>query len=279
MKKRHTLVALITAIAFAFGSYAIADYQADVKHYQDYLKAKFPNIDPAEFANGYYSLSEELRQNWEAIEEFPPYLRYIDIGEEMWNEPFANGKSYKDCFPDGPVIGHKFPHWDKEQGMVMTLPLAVNQCRESHGESPLEYKKAPIASPWAYIAYESRGEVINVVVPEDDPRALKAYNDGKEFYFARRGQLNFSCAHCHFNNAGMSLRTDILSPAMGQTTGWPVYRSKWNDIGTLHRRYTGCTKQVRAKPFAAQGEEYRNLEYFHMSLSNGLEFNGPSARK
>ena len=88
----------------------MADYKADIKHYQDYLKDKFENVDPAEFANGYYALSEELRQNWEAIEEFPPYLKYVDDGEEMWNKPFANGKGYKDCFPDGPAIGHKYPY-------------------------------------------------------------------------------------------------------------------------------------------------------------------------
>jgi sulfur-oxidizing protein SoxA len=50
-------------------------------------------------------------------------------------------------------------------------------------------------------------------------------------------------------------------------------------IGTLHRRFTGCNKQVRAKPFKAQGEEYRNLEYFLTYMSNGLTLNGPGARK
>jgi sulfur-oxidizing protein SoxA len=77
----------------------------------------------------------------------------------------------------------------------------------------------------------------------------------------------------------MNVRSDILSPALGHTTGWPVYRSKWGELGTLHRRFSGCNKQVRAKDFPAQGEEYRNLEYFLTHMSNGIEFNGPSARK
>ena len=279
MKTNHIFIIFAVAVVMIIGGFALADYRDDIQHYQDYLKAKFPDVDSDDFANGYYALSEEMRENWEAIEEFPPYSIYIDSGEEMWNTPFANGKGYKDCFPDGPAIGHKYPHWNREQSMVMTLPLAINQCREKHGEEPLGYKKGAIAWLWADIAYQSRGQVTNVVVPEDDPKALEAYNKGKEFYFTRRGQLNFACAHCHFNNAGMNLRTEILSPVMGQTTGWPVYRSKWNDIGTLHRRYSGCNEQVRAKAFAAQGEEYRNLEYFHTSLSNGLKLNGPSARK
>jgi sulfur-oxidizing protein SoxA len=50
-------------------------------------------------------------------------------------------------------------------------------------------------------------------------------------------------------------------------------------MGTLHRRFSGCNKQVRAKPFAPQGEEYRNLEYFMTYMNNGLELNGPGARK
>jgi L-cysteine S-thiosulfotransferase len=71
----------------------------------------------------------------------------------------------------------------------------------------------------------------------------------------------------------------MLSPALGHTTGFPVYRAKWGTVGTLHRRFTGCNKQVRAKPFKAQGKEYSNLEYFLTNMSNGIELNGPSARK
>ena len=41
----------------------------------------------------------------------------------------------------------------------------------------------------------------------------------------------------------------------------------------------GCNKQVRAKPFPAQSEEYRALEYFHTYMRNGLAVNGPGARK
>jgi peroxiredoxin family protein len=67
--------------------------------------------------------------------------------------------------------------------------------------------------------------------------------------------------------------------ALGHLTHFPVYRSKWGGLGTTHRRYGGCNKQVRAKPFPAQSEEYRALEYFHTYMSNGLAVNGPGARK
>ncbi|MEW7989333.1 MAG: sulfur oxidation c-type cytochrome SoxA [Candidatus Thiodiazotropha sp.] len=253
--------------------------EEDLKAFQDFYKKRFPNVEYTDYVNGAYAIDPVGRENWEAIEEFPPYEPFIDEGQAMWEKPFANGKGFKDCFPDGPALGSKYPSWDKEKGMVMTLPLALNNCLEANGEKPLKYKKGPINDILSYIAFESRGQITNVEIPSDDPRALEAYEAGKKFYYTRRGQLNFACAHCHLQNAGMILRTEILSPALGHTTHFPVYRSKWGTVGTLHRRFTGCNKQVRAKPFKAHGEEYRNLEYFLTYMSNGLPMNGPGARK
>jgi sulfur-oxidizing protein SoxA len=279
MKKLFRTLALL-AMSFSISATALASTpEEDLEAFRDYFKKRFPNVEMEEYINGVYSVDPVGRENWEAIEEFPPYEPFIDDGQTMWETPFANGKTYKDCFPDGPAMKGKFPYWDKEKGMVMTLELALNQCREANGEKPLKYKKGPINNIVSYIAYESRGQITNVEIPKDDPKALAAYEAGKKFYYARRGQLNFSCAHCHMQNAGMMLRTDVLSPALGHTTHFPVYRSKWGTVGTLHRRFTGCNKQVRAKPFKAHGKEYRNLEYFLTYMSNGLPLNGPGARK
>ena len=253
--------------------------EEDLAAFRDFFKNRFPDVPTEEYTNGVYAIDPVGRENWEAIEEFPPYEPFVDEGRTMWETPFANGKTYQDCFPEGPAMESKFPNWDKQKEMVMTLPLALNQCREANGEKPLKYKKGPISNLLAYIAFESRGQTTNVEIPTDDPKALAAYENGKKFYYTRRGQLNFSCATCHLQNAGMRIRSDILSPALGHTTHWPVYRSKWGELGTLHRRFDGCNKQVRAKPFKAQGEEYRDLEYFLTYMSNGLPLNGPAARK
>jgi len=278
------IVALAAACAFS-ASVAMADKMAnettpaeDLKVYTEYFEKRFPGIPLKEFGNGAYALDKVARDNWEAIEEFPPYEPMIDAGEAMWNTPFANGKTYGSCFGDDPAQRANFPYWDSKRKMVVTLALAINECRNANGEKPLKYKKGKIADLLAYMSYQSRGQVANVEIP-DDPDAIAAYNDGKNFYFSRRGQLNMSCANCHMQNAGMHVRSELLSPALGHTSGWPVYRAKWGELGTLHRRYGGCNKQVRAKPFKAQGKEYRNLEFFMAHMSNGVEYNGPSARK
>ncbi len=249
----------------------------DLKTYRDYFFKRFPGVPLGEYQNGVYSIDKVSRDSWEAIEEFPPYEPMIEEGEGMWNTPFANGKTYGSCFNNNPAQRKNYPHWNDKRKMVMTLPLAVNECRQANGEKPLKYKKGAMASLMAYLAYESRGQVTNVIIPNDD--ALAAYNNGKNVYFARRGQLNFSCASCHMQSAGQKARTDIISPGLGHTTGWPVYRSKWGNLGTLHRRFGGCMKQMRAKPYKAQKKEFRDLEYFMTHMSNGIEFNGPSARK
>ncbi|MCG8426758.1 MAG: sulfur oxidation c-type cytochrome SoxA [Chromatiales bacterium] len=277
--KKILLMSVSMLTALVISGAVMASPEEDRAIFQKYFKERFPAVPTEEFANGVYSIDPVGRENWEAIEEFPPYETFIDAGQEMWEKPFANGKTYKDCFPDGPAIAGKYPHWDKKKGSVITLPMALNACLKANGEKPLKYKKGPINNILSYIAYESRGQVTNVVIPKDDPRAMEAYEMGKKFYFTKRGQLNFSCANCHLQNAGMRLRTEILSPALGHTTHFPVYRSKWGTVGSLHRRFTGCNKQVRAKPFKAHGEEYRNLEYFLTYQSNGLELNGPGARK
>ena len=217
--KKYLIMSAALAVVAGFTSGALAATpEEDRAVFSKYFKERFPNVPVNEYVNGAYAIDKVGRENWEAIEEFPPYEPFIDAGQEMWEKPFTNGKTYSDCFPDGPAIAHKYPHWDKEQGMVVTLPLALNQCLEANGEKPLKYKKGSINNILSYIAFESRGKVTNVVIPEDDPRALEAYEKGKKFYFTKRGQLNFSCANCHFQNAGLKVRTEVMSMALGHTT-------------------------------------------------------------
>mgnify|MGYP001554131896 FL=1 len=275
MKK--TAIALAGLILIA--GIAAAGPEEDRAAFQKYFEQRFPHVPAENFVNGVYALDQASYEQWLQIEEFAPYELAIEEGQTLFETPFANGKTYADCFPNGGIgVRQNYPYFDAERGEVVTLELAINECRVENGEAPLKYKKGPIAFISAYMAYTSRGEPIDVKIP-DDPRAVAAYEAGKEFYYSKRGQLNFSCADCHVSNAGMQVRADKLSAALGHPSHFPVYRSKWGDMGTLHRRFDGCNKQVRAVPLPAQGEDYRNLEYFMTYMSNGLEFNGPGARK
>jgi sulfur-oxidizing protein SoxA len=272
---RGTLATLGLGIALGVSAGPVEDQAA----FQKYYESRFPNTPTADFANGVYSILPEAREQWESIEEFPPYEIAIENGEKLYHSKFANGKSLADCFgPEGAVRG-QYPLWDKERGMVVTMERAVNECREANGEKPYGWKKGKIADVTAYMSYNSRGQEVKVDIPSDDPRALAAYEDGKEHFYTKRGQLNFACADCHMLTAGNLYRADTTSPAFGHATSWPVFRSKWQSMGTLHRRFAGCHNNIRANPYKAQGAEYSNLEYFVTYMSNGLDFNGPAARK
>ncbi len=277
----NKLLSIIAAVGLALPvpQMASASPQDDLKAFRAYFQKRFPNVPLQEFANGVYAIDPASRAQWEAIEDFPPYELDIEEGKRLFNTPFKNGKTYASCFPNNGIgIRQNYPYYDKDSGKVVTLEAAINDCRVKNGEKPLKWKKGAIAKISAYMAYTSRGNTINIKVP-NDPGALAAYNRGKQHFYAKRGQLNMSCADCHMYNAGNRIRADILSPALGHVTHFPVYRSKWGELGTLHRRYGGCNKQVRAKPYKAQSDEYRALEYFHTYMSNGLKVNGPGARK
>jgi sulfur-oxidizing protein SoxA len=254
------------------------DPAADAKAFQKYFTDKFPQLKLEDFVNGPYSLNEDMRRQWQEKEEFPPYEFALEAGKEMFTKPFKNGKTYADCFPDGGIgIRQNYPYFDEKEGKVVTLELALNRCREANGEAPISYVKDDMAALTAYMASTSRGKPFDIKIP-DDPRALQAFEDGKQYFYTRRGQLNFSCASCHVQNPGQRIRAEILAPALGILNAMPIYRSEWGGMGTISRRFVTCNIQTRGVPLEPQSDEYRNLEYYLSYVSNGLPISGPGAR-
>ena len=273
------LAALALAIFIQPASAAdTPDPAADAKAFRDYFVKKFPKVKLEDFVNGPYSLNEDMRRQWEEKEQFPPYEFALEAGKEMFATPFRNGKTYADCFPNGGIgIRQNYPYFDEKEGKVVTLELALNRCREANGEAPYSYVKDEMASLTAYMAFTSRGKPMDIKVP-NDPRALAAYEDGKRYFYTRRGQLNFSCASCHVQSPGERIRAETLAPALGIMNALPIYRSEWSGMGTTSRRLVTCNSQTRAVPLDPQSDEYRDLEYFLTYMSNGLPISGPGAR-
>jgi L-cysteine S-thiosulfotransferase len=278
--RRAVLIALALAALAAPSAFAAdsTDPQADFKAFRAYFTARFPNVPLDDFVNGPYSMDAGLRKQWLDIDAFPPYQFALDKGKEMFEAPFANGKTYGDCFADkGIGIRQNYPYFDVKSGQVITLDVALNQCRQDNGEKPLDYTKDDMAALTAYMAFTSRGKRFDIKIP-DDKRALAAYEKGAEYFYSRRGQLNFSCASCHVQSAGQHIRTEVLAPALGLVAAMPIYRSEWGGMGTTSRRFITCNSQVRATPLPAEDELYRDVEYFLSYMSNGLPVSGPGAR-
>jgi len=274
MKK---LLMLLTALGIAGGLTlpVQADPAADLKEFQGWYKKHFPTVKFDNFSDGYYYLpgAEDKRAEWEQIMEFPPYELELAKGKKFWEQ-----NNLASCFKNGGKgIAQNYPYWDKKTKMVRTIELDVNDCLKRKGKKPIkDLNKGTMAQVVAYMKYQARGKRVKIDL--SDPDAVKAYEDGKKIWWAKRGQLNFACADCHVRMAGKFVGGNMLSAGMGHGVGFPAYRSKWGALGTIHRRYGGCNKQVRAKPFKPQSVEYRHLELYETYMATGLPLTAPAQR-
>jgi sulfur-oxidizing protein SoxA len=244
----------------------------------NYFTQKFPDVKMQDYVYGALALDPDAKSQYDSIMEFPPFLDKLDQGKKLFNTPFKNGKTYADCLPNGgKMIAGNYPMFDEAKGKVVTLEDTVNACRSANGEEPykLEDDKT-MGVLMAYIRSLSDGMKMNIKV--DSPGALKAFEDGKKTYYQRAGQLNFSCASCHVDASGNRLRSELLSPVIGQAVHWPVFRGG-EKLVSLQERYAGCFKNVRQVPDKQGSTRFNNLEYFHSYLSNGLEMHADVFRK
>ena len=274
--------ALLSTAAMSAQSPAV---QAEIDAFQKHFLDKFPALSLNDFARGPYAMSEDKMMQFEAVMEMPPHEDLVDKGEKLWKTPFKNGKTYSSCFSGGDeTLRTQFPHWSDEKGKFVTLEQSIVDCRVANGEGKIGTGKGKLAWMSAYLTTAAEGQTINVIVPAGNAKALAAYNQGKKEFYAKRGQLNLSCANCHVDSAGKRVRGNTLSPALGHITHFPVWRGKWakkkgDGFGTIQRRYGGCNKQVRAKPRKRQKAQYTNLEVFHTAMSNGMEISGTAYRE
>ena len=291
MTTRRLVLSVAAAVVVAFGVALIGMARASIARaadapnpeadriaFQKYFFDKFPKVSKEDFGNGPYAVNEGMRKQWEEIMEFPPYDFALDEGHAAWDMPFASGKHYSDCFENGGVgVRQTYPRFDTTTGQVETLEGAINRCRVENGEQPLKYETGMMASLTAVMSESSRGKPFDIKIPRD-PRAIEAFERGKEFFYSRKGQLGFACASCHMTASGERMRGDILAPALGLLAAFPIYRSDWGSMGTVARRFETCSSQTRAIPLDPQDEGYRDVEYFLSYMSNGIPITGPGTR-
>lgn len=257
---------------------ALASPESDRMALIHLYERRYPEIKLSDYIYGALAFNPDAKAQYDSIMEFPPFLEEVDKGKKMWETPFKNGKTYASCFPNGgrDVAGH-YPYYDDKLGKVVTFEMKLNMCREANGEKPYAYadmKTMGLLESYA----RTLSDGMRVDVKVQGPGAEAAYERGKKFFYARHGQLNFSCASCHVDNAGKVLRTEILSPVVGQASHWPVFRAAV-DLTTLQKRYVQCLKNIRAVPPKPGSVEFNDLEYFHTYMSNGLVMHSSVFRK
>jgi L-cysteine S-thiosulfotransferase len=274
-----TVLAALAGLALLVGiSMAVAGPEQDRVKLIEQLKAAYPDIGIDSYVHGALAFDPDSMAQYNSIMQFPPFAGELEKAESLWLAPFANGKSYADCLPDGGrMIAGNYPLFDPLKSRVVTLESVLNDCRVANGEAPYEYgDPATMGLLTAHVRGLSNGMRMNIKV--DSEAALRAYEDGKNTFFRRAGQLNFSCANCHIDHVGNRLRSEILSPVIGQATHWPVFIGG-DRLVTLQKRFERCHRDVRHAPDQAGGTRYDNLEYFLSYLSNGLPLRAAVFRK
>lgn len=207
-----------------------------------------------------------------------PGMLGVENAIDMWNEvDGTEGESCASCH-DGPEsmagVSATYPQWDAAAGEVQTLTMQVNECRtERMGAEPLAYDKGAAVNMEALISSYSRGMLVDVAI---DGPAQSTWEEGRDLYYTRFGQLELSCSNCHEDNYGSMIRADHLS--QGQINGFPTYRLKNTKLNGVHSRFRGCIRDTRAATFDVGSPELIALELYVKSRGNGLSVEGPSVR-
>jgi sulfur-oxidizing protein SoxA len=275
---RALCASALAAIALACIPAESATPEEDRKHLVELFQARFPGVPLDDYVYGAMIANPGAREQYEQIMEFPPFLEDIERGRRLWETPFRNGKHFADCFPhEGRNVAGDYPYFDPTLGTVVTFEMALNRCLRANGEAELRYGEAQgMGVLTAYARTLSDGMRMQIRV--ESPEAREKYDAGRALFFRRIGQLNASCAGCHAYYAGSIMRTEIISPALGHATHWPIFRGG-EELMTFQGRFKRCMEQMRAVPFGYNSEEWNNLEYFLSYLSNGLPLKSSVFRK
>ncbi|WP_370252750.1 sulfur oxidation c-type cytochrome SoxA [Nioella sp.] len=206
-----------------------------------------------------------------------PGMLYVDEGLDLWQQvDGSEGESCASCHGDAEEMAGvrtQMPHVN-ENGELWAMEDYINNCRtERMGAESWGWESGPMLAMTTMISYQSRGLPMNVQI---DGEAQEFWEQGRDLYYTRFGQLNLSCANCHEDNYGNMLRADHLS--QGQLNGFPVYRLKWAGVGSIHRRLRGCINDTRAESFGRGSDELTALELYVSSRGNGLSVESPSVR-
>jgi sulfur-oxidizing protein SoxA len=256
-----------------------AEIRQDIRDFQEFFQSRFPGVSLEDFRHGVNALPQNTRQSMihDLLSAAPPYDDDIDAGRRAWQAPMPGGLSLADCFTGKPPPT-AYPYF--YNGRVHTISGDINLCRSRNGAAPLDALSPEMARLVAAFKAPWRGLPMDVDYREAEVRRL--YAVGRQAFWAKRGQMNLSCANCHVHNAGNRLRGQVLSAALGHGAGYPAYSIRWRiggeAMGTLQRRYARCNALAGAAPLAADSETYLALELYKAILNQGVPLEAPSLR-
>lgn len=239
---------------------------------------KWGSYQVGDIRSGYTYATKETRA-MQDDDLMNPAMIWVDQGEELWSKADGDaGKACQDCHQNAEDtmkgVSAKYPVVHDKSGKLMDVTQRINECRTDRMKAkPWKSESNQMLGMTAYVGMQSRGMPSTAKI---DGAAKPFFEQGKAFFYQRLGLLDMSCSNCHEDNAGNTIRANLLS--QGQSNGFPTYRLKWQKVGSLHRRFKGCNKNIRAQPYKSGSDEYKSLELFMSSRGRGLPGETPAVR-
>ncbi|MBC6443419.1 MAG: sulfur oxidation c-type cytochrome SoxA [Rhodobacteraceae bacterium] len=205
-----------------------------------------------------------------------PAMIFVDQAMDLWDKVDGEaGKACASCHENvAQFAGLRTRLPRVKNGELVTMENLINACRTGRMKAvPWKWSEGKMTAMTALIGLQSRGMPINVAI---DGPAASFWEKGREIYYTPVGQLQMACANCHEDNYGLMIRADHLS--QGQSNGFPTYRLKNAKLNSIHGRFRGCMKNIRAIPYKEGSDEFKALELYLASRGQGLSVETPSVR-
>jgi L-cysteine S-thiosulfotransferase len=209
-----------------------------------------------------------------------PAFPFVQAGEAAWGKAEGEkGKACKDCHgapPEQRVTSAvaSYPSYARDAKQILTLPARINFCRKNALRAPeLAEGSDQMMAMTAYLRWTVRGRAPTADVTGPAEAVLEK---GKELYFKKIGQLQYSCADCHNQNFGQKFGGETLS--QGHAVAYPVFSLGQKRMISLDERFRMCNRLARAEPQAEGSPDYVALELYLNWRSKDLPITAPGVR-
>jgi sulfur-oxidizing protein SoxA len=209
-----------------------------------------------------------------------PISLWLDRGLALWSDT-SRGASCQSCH--GGIESLKksapsFPRLSSDGRQLINLEDQIVACRSRSGAPKDKLEDDAVLALSAALHQAAKGQSMAVQpLPRQSAQWQARLGHGAQLFATRMGRMNLACVHCHEQNVGRQMRADVISP--GHPTGFPIYRTSWQTLGSIDRRLRACYSGVQAQIPPAGDPALRDLELYLKVRASGMPLDGPSIRR
>ena len=227
--------------------------------------------------NAYLSASMLAMQN-DPIAN--PISLWLEKGKAIWSSS-GSKTSCQQChgaLEDHKTLATQFPKWSSKFKKLINLEDQILECSKRTSETFNGLEDSNLLALSAVLHQQSMPQSFTLQPPLNASKEWQSeLNAGAQLYTQRIGRMNLACTHCHDQNVGKRMQTDLISP--GNPTGFPIFKMSWQSMGSIDRRLRACYSGVQANVPLPGSRELRQLELFLKMRAEGMPIEGPSLRR